>query len=125
MSDGEKAVGLSLRLPGQHKTKEVENKLIMNMDSFDMILTIAALVMGVMLLTGGDVLMKGGNAAERKKLYDEKKVQKVSGVTMLLFAALTGLDMVVKSYVYDIIYLVVVIIIFIIMVVLIRKKCKK
>ena len=30
----------------------------MNMDSFDMILTIAALVMGVMLLTGhGDVLM--------------------------------------------------------------------
>ena len=98
----------------------------MNMDSFDMILTIAALVMGVMLLTGhGDVLMKGGNAAERKKLYDEKKVQKVSGVTMLLFAALTGLDMVVKSYVYDIIYLVVVIIIFIIMVVLIRRKCNK
>ena len=44
----------------------------MNMDSFDMILTIAALVMGVMLLTGhGDVLMKGGNAAERKKLYDD------------------------------------------------------
>ena len=44
----------------------------MNMDSFDMILTIAALVMGVMLLTGhGDILMKGGNAAERKKLYDD------------------------------------------------------
>ena len=52
----------------------------MNMDSFDMILTIAALVMGVMLLTGhGDILMKGGNAAERKKLYDDKKVQLVSG----------------------------------------------
>ena len=58
----------------------------MNMDSFDMILTIAALVMGVMLLTGhGDVLMKGGNAAERKKLYDDKKVQLVSGVTLLIF----------------------------------------
>lgn len=57
----------------------------MNMDSFDMILTIAALVMGVMLLTGhGDVLMKGGNAAERKKLYDDKKVQLVSGVTLLI-----------------------------------------
>ena len=56
------------------------------MDSFDMILTIAALVMGVMLLTGhGDVLMKGGNAAERKKLYDDKKVQLVSGVTLLIF----------------------------------------
>ena len=59
----------------------------MNMDSFDMILTIAALVMGVMLLTGhGDILMKGGNAAERKKLYDDKKVQLVSGVTLLIFA---------------------------------------
>ena len=65
----------------------------MNMDSFDMILTIAALVMGVMLLTGhGDVLMKGGNAAERKKLYDDKKVQLVSGVTLLIFGILTGLD---------------------------------
>ena len=61
----------------------------MNMDSFDMILTIAALVMGVMLLTGhGDVLMKGGNAAERKKLYDDKKVQLVSGVTLLIFGIL-------------------------------------
>ena len=98
----------------------------MNMDSFDLILTIAALVMGVMLLTGhGDVLMKGGNAAERKKLYDEKKIQLVSGVTLLIFGVLTGLDMLIKSYVYDVIYLVLVIVIFIVMVVLIRKKCKK
>ena len=96
------------------------------MDSFDLILTIAALVMGVMLLTGhGDVLMKGGNAAERKKLYDEKKIQLVSGVTLLIFGVLTGLDMLIKSYVYDVIYLVLVIVIFIVMVVLIRKKCKK
>ena len=96
------------------------------MDSFDMILTIAALVMGVMLLIGhGDILMKGGNAAERKRLYDEKKIQLISGVTLLIFGVLTGLDMLIKSYVYDIIYLVLVIVIFIAMVVLIRKKCKK
>ena len=96
------------------------------MDSFDMILTVAALVMGVMLLTGhGDILMKGGNAAERKRLYDEKKIQLISGVTLLIFGVLTGLDMLIKSYVYDIIYLVLVIVIFIAMVVLIRKKCKK
>ena len=98
----------------------------MNMDSFDLILTVAALVMGVMLLTGHvDILMKGGNAAERKRLYDEKKIQLISGVTLLIFGALTGLDMLIKSYVYDIIYLVLVIVIFIAMVVLIRKKCKK
>lgn len=98
----------------------------MNMDSFDLILTVAALVMGVMLLTGhGDILMKGGNAAERKRLYDERKIQLISGVTLLIFGVLTGLDMLIKSYVYDIIYLVLVIVIFIAMVVLIRKKCKK
>ena len=98
----------------------------MYMDSFDLILTVAALVMGVMLLTGhGDILMKGGNAAERKRLYDEKKIQLISGVTLLIFGVLTGLDMLIKSYVYDIIYLVLVIVIFIAMVVLIRKKCKK
>lgn len=98
----------------------------MNMDSFDLILTVAALVMGVMLLTGhGDILMKGGNAAERKRLYDEKKIQLISGVTLLIFGVLTGLDMLIKSYVYDIIYLVLVIVIFIAIVVLIRKKCKK
>ena len=98
----------------------------MNMDSFDLILTVAALVMGVMLLTGhGDILMKGGNAAERKRLYDEKKIQLISGVTLLIFGVLTGLDTLIKSYVYDIIYLVLVIVIFIAMVVLIRKKCKK
>ena len=96
------------------------------MDSFDLILTVAALVMGVMLLTGhGDILMIGGNAAERKRLYDEKKIQLISGVTLLIFGVLTGLDMLIKSYVYDIIYLVLVIVIFIAMVVLIRKKCKK
>lgn len=96
------------------------------MDSFDLILTVAALVMGVMLLTGhGDILMKGRNAAERKRLYDEKKIQLISGVTLLIFGVLTGLDMLIKSYVYDIIYLVLVIVIFIAMVVLIRKKCKK
>ena len=96
------------------------------MDSFDLILTVAALGMGVMLLTGhGDILMKGGNAAERKRLYDEKKIQLISGVTLLIFGVLTGLDMLIKSYVYDIIYLVLVIVIFIAMVVLIRKKCKK
>lgn len=96
------------------------------MDSFDLILTVAALVMGVMLLTGhGDILMKGGNAADRKRLYDEKKIHLISGVTLLIFGVLTGLDMLIKSYVYDIIYLVLVIVIFIAMVVLIRKKCKK
>lgn len=98
----------------------------MNMDFFDMILTVAALVMGVMLLAGrGDILLKGGNADARKKIYDEKKLQKVYGVTLILLGILTALDMVIKSYAYDIVYLVVVIVIFAISVVIVRKKCRK
>ena len=98
----------------------------MNMDSFDMILTVAALVMGVMLLAGrGDILLKGGNADARKKIYDEKKLQRVYGVTLILLGILTALDMVIKSYAYDIVYLVVVIVIFAISVVIVRKKCRK
>lgn len=50
------------------------------MDYLDLILTVAALVIGVMLLTGhGSVFMKGGNAEIRRKLYDEKKMEKGCG----------------------------------------------
>ena len=98
----------------------------MNMDSFDMILTILALGAGILLLTGhGDILMKGGNAGERKKLYDEKKMQRASGVTMIIFGHLTGADFFIDSYIYEIVYLVLVIAIFVGLVIYIRKKCKK
>ena len=89
----------------------------MNMGSLDIFLTVAALVAGVMLLTGhGDVFMKGGNASERKKLYDEKKVQKATGIAMILMGIATGLDMVlddkINAMFSKIGYLVLVIVIF-------------
>ena len=41
--------------------------------SFDFILAGAALIVGIMLLTGhGDIFLKGGNAKLRKEKYDEK-----------------------------------------------------
>ena len=44
----------------------------MNMDSLSLILTVAAFIVGIMLLTGhGEIFMKGGNADVRKKLYDK------------------------------------------------------
>ena len=102
----------------------------MNMGSLDIFLTVAALVAGVMLLTGhGDVFMKGGNASERKKLYDEKKVQKATGIAMILMGIATGLDMVLDDKINvmfsKIGYLVLIIVIFAVLVVYIRKKCKK
>ena len=102
----------------------------MNMGSLDIFLTVAALVVGVMLLTGhGDVFMKGGNASERKKIYDEKKVQKATGIAMILMGIATGLDMVLDDKINvmfsKIGYLVLIIVIFAVLVVYIRKKCKK
>ena len=42
--------------------------------SFDFLLTAAALIAGILLLTGhGDFLLKGGNAELRKAKYDEAK----------------------------------------------------
>lgn len=73
----------------------------MNMDSFDLILTVAALVMGVMLLTGhGDILMKAEMPPSVRDFTTRKGIQLISGVTLLIFGVLTGLDMLIKSYVY-------------------------
>ena len=45
--------------------------------SFSYILAIAALVIGIMILTGhGSVFMKGGNTQARAQKYDEKKMEK-------------------------------------------------
>lgn len=46
-------------------------------ETFSYILAIAAVVIGIMLLTGhGSVFMKGGNTQARAKKYDEKKWRK-------------------------------------------------
>lgn len=45
--------------------------------TFDFILAGAAIIVGIMLLTGhGDIFMKGGNTQLRKAKYDEKKDDK-------------------------------------------------
>ena len=56
----------------------------MNMDSLSLILTAAAFIVGIMLLTGhGEIFMKGGNADVRKKLYDEKKLENGCGLSLI------------------------------------------
>ena len=57
--------------------------------SFSYILAIAALVIGIMILTGhGYVFMKGGNTQARAQKYDEKKMEKVSGIGLILIGNL-------------------------------------
>lgn len=96
------------------------------MDYFDLILTAAALIIGVMLVTGhGSIFMKGGNAEIRKKLYDEKKMEKGCGVALILIGVLSGVNMVLDSMISKVAYIVILLIIIIGMVYYLRTKCRK
>ena len=96
----------------------------MNMDSLSLILTVAAFIVGIMLLTGhGEIFMKGGNADVRKKLYDEKKMEK--GCGWALIGVVSAVDMFTTSLAAEIGYIVAVLIIIIALVYYLRVKCKK
>lgn len=96
------------------------------MDYLDLILTVAALVIGVMLLTGhGSFFMKGGNSEIRKKLYDEKKMEKGCGIALILIGVLTGIDMFTTEIAFKIGYIVFLLIIIAGLLYYLRVKCRK
>ncbi len=96
------------------------------MDYLDLILTVAALVIGVMLLTGhGSFFMKGGNSEIRKKLYDEKKMEKGCGIALILIGVLTGIDMLTTEIAFKIGYIVFLLIIIAGLLYYLRVKCRK
>ena len=98
----------------------------MNMDSLSLILTIAAFIVGIMLLTGhGDIFLKGGNADIRKKLYDEEKMAKASGVALILIGIVSAVDLFTTALAFKIAYIVALLIIIIGLVYYLRLKCKK
>ena len=98
----------------------------MNMDSLSLILTIAAFIVGIMLLTGhGDIFLKGGNADIRKKLYDEEKMAKASGVALILIGIVSAVDLFTTALAFKIAYIVALLIIIIGLVYYLRVKCKK
>lgn len=94
--------------------------------SLDYILTFAALIVGAMLLMGkGEIFLKGGNSELRKKLYDEKKMEKGSGVALILIGIASGIDIFTTTIAAKIAYIVVLLIIFIGLVYYLKVKCKK
>jgi Na+/H+ antiporter NhaC len=83
--------------------------------SFSFILTIAALVVGFMLFTGhGSIFMKGGNTQARNQKYDEKKMEKASGV-----------DAFTTSVAAKIAYVVILFVILAVFLFVLRTKCIK
>ena len=101
--------------------------------SFDFILAGIALIVGIMLLTGhGDIFLKGGNTKLRKEKYDEKKMTKGSGVTLILLQEakekgikITFIDSYTTSLTAKIIYILAILAILVGFVVYLKKKCIK
>ena len=94
--------------------------------SFDIILAIAGVVVGIMLLTGhGEIFMGGGDRKKREQIYDEKKMEKVCGIAILLVGIVTGINAFTTTMAAKIIYLVVLMVILAGMIIYLQKKCKK
>ena len=95
-------------------------------ETFSYILAIAAAVIGIMLLTGhGSMFMKGGNTQARARKYDEKKMEKVSGICMLLIGIATGIDAFTTSVTAKIVYVVVLFVILAVFLFLLKTKCRR
>lgn len=94
--------------------------------TLDYFLAIAALIIGGMLLTGnGGIFMKGGNEQLRSQLYDEKKLEKASGLAMIGVGIATGINAFTTGLEAKLIYIAVLLVIFCILFYYMRTKCKK
>ena len=86
----------------------------------------AALIAGILLLTGhGDFLLKGGNAELRKAKYDEAKMTKGSGVALILIGILTGIDSYTEGMASEIIYVILLLLVMVGLGLYLKYKCKK
>ena len=94
--------------------------------SFDFVLAGAALIVGIMLLTGhGDIFLKGGNTKLRKEKYDEKKMTWGSGVALILIGIVTFIDSYTTSLAAQIGYIIVILAILAGLVLYLKFKCTK
>ncbi|MBU5480050.1 DUF3784 domain-containing protein [Blautia sp. MSJ-19] len=94
--------------------------------SFDFILAGAALIVGIMLLTGhGDIFLKGGNTKLRKEKYDEKKMTWGSGVALILIGIATFIDSYTTALAAKIGYIIVLLAILAGLVLYLKFKCAR
>ena len=85
-----------------------------------------ALIVGIMLLTGhGDIFLKGTGSEAREKVYDMEKFSRASGICMILFGVLTGIDCFTTSPALKIGYVAAIALVFGGLVFYIRTRCKK
>ena len=92
------------------------------------ILFLIFVIMGIIFLFGkGSFLIAGYNTADKKEKekYDEKKMTKGSGVTLILFGIVTFIDSYTTSLTAKIIYILAILAILVGFVVYLKKKCIK
>lgn len=98
----------------------------MNNRTLDLVLTVGAIVIGIMLLCGkGAIFMGGGDAQKRRKQYDQKKMERASGVAMIVIGIATGVDSCTTSVYAKIAYTVFLVLVLIMLVAYYRIKCRK
>lgn len=94
--------------------------------TFDFVLAFGSIIIGILLLTGnGGFFMGGGNTQKRSKQYDEKKMEKASGVALILVGIVTGIDSFTTGVAAKIAYTVALVVIFAALIVYFKIKCKK
>ena len=93
---------------------------------FDIFIGLASLVCGILLLTGnGDILLKSSNSAEQRKIYDVKKMEKPTGIILVLIGILTLVDTWLNIQVLHALYFFIVLVLFVILFIYYRKKCMR
>lgn len=94
--------------------------------TFDYILAFGAMIIGILILTGnGEMFLKGGNEELRKKMFDQKKMERATGIGMLLIGIATLIDSFTTGIYAKIIYIGVIVLIFAVLIYYVNKKCKK
>ena len=95
-------------------------------DTFNFFLAGASSIIGILLLTGnGAIFMRGGNAKERSKIYDEKKMEKGSGIALIAIGIATGVDTYTTGVAAKIGYVIFLVIVFVGLILFYKKKCRK
>ena len=93
---------------------------------FGAFLAIASLVLGIMVLTGhGDFLLRNGRQDTRRDVFDEAKMQRSSGIMLLVFGVITGIDCFTTSSWAKIVYIVAIVVSFTVYIIYLRKYCMK
>lgn len=96
------------------------------METFDLVLTIGCIIVGVIMFLGkGDALLADKNSPDRYKEYNMKKAQKGFGVAFLIIGAASGISLKVQSQMGYVIYMIVAVIALSGSVIYMKKCCKK